>query len=72
MFTLGELRRQLSQKGEINREIVEAAAKNDTIDDRDTIIEHLESRLNITEDDHEAFIEKCNMCSIFFLSGAPR
>ena len=55
-----ELRRQLSKKGENNHEeIVEDEANVANSDDKEAIIEHLESRLNIAEEEHEAFTEKC-------------
>ena len=55
-----ELRRQLSKKGENSEEIVEDEAVTEAnTDDKEAIIEHLESRLNIAEEEHEAFIEKC-------------
>ena len=55
-----ELRRQLSKKGENSEEIVEDEAVTEAnSDDKEAIIEHLESRLNIAEEEHEAFIEKC-------------
>jgi len=54
-----ELRRQLSKKGENSEEIVEDEAVTEAnSDDKEAIIEHLESRLNIAEEEHEAFIEK--------------
>ena len=55
-----ELRRQLSKKGENNHEeIVEDEANVANSDDKEAIIEHLESRLNIAEEEHEAFTDKC-------------
>ena len=54
-----ELRRQLSKKGENSEEIVEDEANVANSDDKEAIIEHLESRLNIAEEEHEAFTEKC-------------
>ena len=55
-----ELRRQLSKKGENSEEIVEDEAVTEAnSDDKEAIIEHLESRLNIAEEEHEAFTDKC-------------
>ena len=49
-----QLRVQISKHGQTNEE------KADDIDepDKDAIIEHLEHRLRITENENEAFIEK--------------
>ena len=60
-----ELRRQLSKKGENNHEEIEDEANVAKSDDKEAIIEHLESRLNIAEDEHEAFTEKCKK-SLYF------
>ena len=63
-----ELRRQLSKKGENNHEEIEDEANVAKSDDKEAIIEHLESRLNIAEDEHEAFTEKCKKSLYFGIS----